>query len=471
MSLPGYTWQCGLKYTGINLQTRQDKDSILTLENNIRGGTSSVMGDRYVKSNENKKILYMDATILHGHSMVQPLPCDEIEIDKNVKLEEILNTPDDSDIGYFFEIDLRYHHNRKEKTKNFPFCAENKVFSQDKYNEYMKKIKRKNYTKAKKLICDWSDLKIYLVHYSVLKFYVRHGMVFEKIHGMVVEKIHEIISFKQNKWLEKYISFNLQKKKKAKNELEEDFYKILNNAFHGKAKENVRNRVRLELFRKDDTKNIVNQQSKLTFNGIHKSFENCDSYTFKQNEVLIDKLIFLGFAILEISKLHMYDTYYDKLQPFFGQENIQLHYTDTDPFVLSLNTKNIIEDLKNLEDIFDFSKIDEKHELFSNKNRKVIGKFKTETTKNIWIDEFIVLRSETYAFKCGIYSENKLKGISKSQSKHINFEEYKKCLDGEIYQKECYKYILRSINHEMYLQEVIKSTLSIFDDRCYENNI
>ena len=57
VSLPGYTWNCGLKYTGINLQTLQDKDMILLLENNIRGGISSVMGDRYVKSDENKKIL------------------------------------------------------------------------------------------------------------------------------------------------------------------------------------------------------------------------------------------------------------------------------------------------------------------------------------------------------------------------------------------------------------------------------
>ena len=69
VSLPGYTWECGLKYTGIILQTLQDKDLILTLENNIRGGISSVMGDRYVKSNENKKILYIGANNLYGHSM------------------------------------------------------------------------------------------------------------------------------------------------------------------------------------------------------------------------------------------------------------------------------------------------------------------------------------------------------------------------------------------------------------------
>ena len=80
VSLPGYTWECGLKYTGKNLQTLQDKDLILILENIIRGGISSVMGDRYVKSDENKKILLMDATNLYGHSMIQPLPYDEFEM-------------------------------------------------------------------------------------------------------------------------------------------------------------------------------------------------------------------------------------------------------------------------------------------------------------------------------------------------------------------------------------------------------
>ena len=84
VSLPGYTWQCGLKYTGINLQTLQDKDMILLLESNIRGGISSIMSDRYVKSDDNKKILYVDSINLYGHSMSQPLPFDEIKFDQNV---------------------------------------------------------------------------------------------------------------------------------------------------------------------------------------------------------------------------------------------------------------------------------------------------------------------------------------------------------------------------------------------------
>ena len=214
VSLPGYTYQCALKYTDIKLQTLQDKDLILLIENNIRGGISSVMADRYVKSDENKKILYIDATNLYGHSMSQFLPYDEIEMwhghpDLYMNwLEEILNTPDDSEIGYFLEVDLNYLDDIKEKTKHFPFCSENKKINHNKYNDYMNKIKPKNYTKSKKLICDWTDKKKYLIHYRMLKFYVRHGMI--------VEKIHEIISFKQSKWLESYISFNTQKRNKAK---------------------------------------------------------------------------------------------------------------------------------------------------------------------------------------------------------------------------------------------------------------
>ena len=80
VSLPGFTYQCALKYTDINLQTLQDKDLILLIQNIITGGISSVMGDRYVKSNENNKIIYADATTFYGHSMSQFLPYDEIEM-------------------------------------------------------------------------------------------------------------------------------------------------------------------------------------------------------------------------------------------------------------------------------------------------------------------------------------------------------------------------------------------------------
>ena len=361
VSVPGYTWQCGLKYTGLNLQTLQDKDMIVLLENIIRGGISSVMGDRYIKSDENKKILYIDANNLYGHSMSEPLPYDEIKFDNNFKVEDILNTPDDSDIGYFVEAELTYPDNIQEKTKNFPFSPVNKKFNPDNFNDYMKEIKPDTYIQTSKLICDWSDKKNYLAHYRMLNIYDRHGMM--------VDKFHNVISFRQSRWLEKYITFNTQKRNKAKNDFEKVFYKLLDNAFYGKTMVNVRNRLKIKFVKKDDYREIIKQQSKLTFNGFQNSYEKCDSYTDKQNEVLMDRPIYLGFSVLKLSKLLMSETYYDKLQPYVGQENIQLLYMDTDSFVLSLNTKDIIKDLKNLENIFDFSNLDKNHELFSKKQK------------------------------------------------------------------------------------------------------
>ena len=228
---------------------------------------------------------------------------------------------------------------------------------------------------------------------------------------MVVDKVHEIISFKQSKSLQKYIIFNTQKRNQAVKDFEKVLYELLNKAFYGETMENVRNRLKKEFFKKDDTDKIIKQQSKLTFNRIHKSYENYDSYTFKQMEVLKDKPIYPGFSVLELSKLLMYETYYDILQPYFGQKNLQLHYMDTDSFVLGANTKDIIKDLKQLEDSFDFSILNEKHELFSNKNKKFIGKFKIETPKKFWTDEFVWLRSKKYAFKCGDDNKNKSKVI------------------------------------------------------------
>ena len=243
---------------------------------------------------------------------------------------------------------------------------------------------------------------------------------------------------------------------------------MLVNAAFGKFLENFRNRLGLELIKKENIKKIINQQSKLTFIGIQKSYENYYSFTLKKNAVVMVKAIYVGFVVLELSKLHMYETYYDTLQPYFGQENLQLHYIDTDGMFSSMKTKNILKD-KKFRRFFDFSNLDENHELYSEKNKKVIGKFKIETPKNIWIDEFVCLRSKAYSFKCKDNDENKnkIKAISKSQSKHNKFEEYYNCFFGGEYQKVCDNYIIRSLSHEMVLQKVRKSTLSIFDDKRF----
>ena len=132
---------------------------ILLSEKSIRGGISSVMGDRYVKSDENKKILYADANNRYGHSMSE-LDLIISKFDKDVILEDILTTPDDSDVGYFIEVDLKAPDNIKEKTKQFPFAPVNRKKNPEDFTDYMKTIKPYTYTQTKKLICDWSDKKI-----------------------------------------------------------------------------------------------------------------------------------------------------------------------------------------------------------------------------------------------------------------------------------------------------------------------
>ena len=155
----------------------------------------------------------------------------------------------------------------------------------------------------------------------MLKIYVRHRMV--------VYIIHEIISFKQSESLEKYISFITQKRNKARNKFGKGFFKLITNGFFGRMLANVRNKLKTELIKTCENDEIIKQQSKLTFNGIQKSNIKITIYTFKQNEVVRDKPIHVGFATLEVSKLHMYGNYYDKVQPYFGGENIELHYIDT----------------------------------------------------------------------------------------------------------------------------------------------
>ena len=149
----------------------------------------------------------------------------------------------------------------------------------------------------------------------------------------------------------------------------------------------------------------------------------------------MDKPTYLGLAVFELSKLLMYEIYYDNLQSYFGEKNIQLLYMDPDSFISGVTFSENIKDLQNFNDLFDFSNLKKNHELYSIKNKKVVGKFKIETPKNVFEDELICLISKAYAFICGSDNKTKLKGTSKSQSKNIQFVEYYNCLFGGEYQK------------------------------------
>ena len=81
--------------------------------------------------------------------MSQHLAYDENKFERNVCLKEILNIPDNSDLGYFVKVDLSYRENIRQQTKYFQFCPKNKSTSKDDFNDYMKKIEPKNLTTQK----------------------------------------------------------------------------------------------------------------------------------------------------------------------------------------------------------------------------------------------------------------------------------------------------------------------------------
>ena len=135
-----------------------------------------------------------------------------------------------------------------------------------------------------------------------------------------------------------------------------------------------------------------------------------------------------------------------------------------------MNTNDIIKGSKNLEYTFAFSNLDKNHEIFSNKNEKVLGKFKLETPKSIWIHEFVCLRSKMFSLKCGDDSKNKLKGVSKYQSKRSKFEEYYNCLFVGEYQKNVIiiffvqltlKRIFKKLENERYLYSMINHVIEM----------
>ena len=96
----------------------------------------------------------------------------------------------------------------------------------------------------------------------------------------------------------------------------------------------------------------------------------------------------------------MYESYYDKMQPYFEEDNLELHYLDTDSFIFFFKPiKNLIEDLKHFKKDFDSSDLDPSHELYSEAKKKVIGRMKSETAPELDLDEAVILRSKSYSLK------------------------------------------------------------------------
>ena len=203
----------------------------------------------------------------------------------------------------------------------------------------MKTNKPEKYKPIEKMTMDQTKKNRYFFHYGDLKFYIRHGIR--------IVKVHTVYKFKQFPWLAKYFKYNTEQTKKAKTEFEKQFYKVLNNSFYGKTIENIRKRLNLDLIDKSDTHRILNPQAKLSFDDKIAEYEKFNLYSFNKETIKVTKPTYVGFCVLELSKLLMYEWYYDKMQPYFGEDNLELHYLVTDSFIfLCKPIKSLSEDFK-----------------------------------------------------------------------------------------------------------------------------
>ena len=127
----------------------------------------------------------------------------------------IRNYNENSDEGYFPEIDIEYPQQLWSSNKDLPFLPE-----------------RRRIEKVEKLVCSIEDKEKYVIHIRALKQALNHGLK--------LKKVHRVIKFQQKAWLKLYIDMNTKLSKKAKNKFEKDFLKLMNNSVLGKTMENVR---------------------------------------------------------------------------------------------------------------------------------------------------------------------------------------------------------------------------------------
>ena len=453
---PGLAWDAMLKMTKINLELLSDVDKLLMIEKGIRGGIS-IISNRYGKANNkymanfNKKelskyLMYLDANNLYGWAMSQKLPVHSFKwmTDKEIKnLFKVQVVQFWERTPCILEVDLEYSEELHDLHNDYPLCPERVECDKG----------------VKKLIPNLRNKNNYVVHYKTLMQYLNLGME--------LKKIHRGIKFIEDDFLKPYIDMNTNLRTQAKNNFEKDFFKLMNNSVFGKTMENIRNRVNVKLvntgeqFKKLAAK--PNYESRKIFN------ENLVSVHMKKTSLTMNKPVYLGMSILDLSKTLMFDFHYKYIKPKYGKQ-AKLLFTDTDSFLYEIQTedfyKDISGDVKNRFDTSDYSK-GHPSGIPTGVNKKVLGMFKDEAAgKNI--TEFVGLRAKLYSYKMEEGKENKkCKGIKKAVvEKSISHKDYKTCLETGKEQLRRQN-IIRSYEHTLYTEEINKVALSAADDKRY----
>ena len=200
--------------------------------------------------------------------------------------------------------------------------------------------------------------------------------------------------------------------------------------------------------------------------------ENLVAVMKKPDFITLNKPTPTGFAILELSKLFMFRSY-DKFRQQFGAKNLKLCFSDTDSFLFQVKCSNLIDKLKDMEHMFDFSKYDKDHVLYNNSRANHLFYFKDELKGQSAITDFIGLRPKCYAMKIKNLNSKKeaqkkvCKGLKRTSIKNqLSFEDYEKCL---IDSKLTYKTFthLTSKNHRISTTFRRKIALSSMDTKRY----
>ena len=432
---------------------------LLMVEEGIRGGICHSIqryakaNNKYMKNcNNNEKssyIQYLDANKLYGWAMSKKLPVNGFKwIDKNetagpsakhvVNEVFIRNYNENDKKGYILEVDVKYPKKLHNLYSDLPFLPE-----------------RMEMNKCKKLVCNLYNKKKYVVHINSLKQALNHGLK--------LKKIHRIIEFNQEAWLKPYINMSTELKQLARNDFEKDIFKLMNNLVFGKTMENIRKHRDIKLLTADKNRSkLVSEPNYLIINLIS---EDLSIIEMKKTKAKMNKPIYLGLSILEISKILMYEFWYDYMKPKYN-DNVGLCYMDTDSFVMHIKTNDFYKDISDdFDNRFDTSNYEVNRPLQTGKNKKIIGLMKDKLGGKI-ITEFVTLRPKTYSFLTDDgKGDEKAKGTKNCViKKMIKFNDYKKCLlNGEIILKSQQRFI--SNKQDVYAEDVNKIALSNDDDK------
>ena len=398
---------------------------------------------------ESSYIQYLAANNIYGWAMSKKLPTNGFKwIDNNETAEPsakhiinedfIKNYNENNDKGYNLEVDVKYSKRLHELHSDLPFLSE-----------------RMEVNKCKKLVCNLFNKKKYVVHINALKQALNHGLK--------LKKINRVIEFNQEACLKPYIDMNTELRNTAKNDFENDLFKLMNNSVFGKTMENIRKYKHIKLVATD--KKRRKWVSEPNYHTINLISEDLSIIEMKKTKVKMNKPIYLGLSILEISKTLMYEFWYDYMKPKYNND-VKLCYMDTDSFIMKIKTNDFYEDIASyVENRFDTSNYEVNRPLPTGKNKKVIGLMKDELGGKI-ITEFVTLRPKTYSFLTDDGKENKkAKGTKKCLiKKKIKFNDYKNCLfSDELILKSQQRFI--SKKHDVYTENVNKIALSNNDDK------